>query len=71
MKRRGPDRRKRQVRPCSCGHFRREHEHIWDPEAEPTPCYFWFCHGCFRAQKKYPDTHHTPNTRGEAPPEPQ
>lgn len=50
-----PDRRQRDEPPCECGHYQREHERIWDPESFS---HFWFCNGCARNNKKYPQTHH-------------
>lgn len=51
------DRRQSVIPPCRCGHFARVHEEIWDPEALKA---FWFCHGCERDHKTYPDTYHAP-----------
>jgi hypothetical protein len=59
-----PDRRQRDEPPCRCGHFRREHKEIWDPEALKS---FWFCSGCDREHKKYPATHHQPEVSAAPP----
>jgi hypothetical protein len=54
-----PDTCDTHARRCStCQHKEGDHEQIWDPEAEPKPRAFGFCHACARAGKKYPVTHH-------------
>jgi hypothetical protein len=55
--RRRKERRKRDVPPCACRHYPSQHQHVWDGEAGK---FFWFCHGCDKDGKKYPETHHQP-----------
>lgn len=41
-----------------CGHPRGNHRQILDPEADPKPRYFGYCHQCGREGKQFPATHH-------------
>lgn len=61
--RRKTERRRKQTRLCECGHYPSQHENIWDGEVGKS---FWFCHGCEREGRKFPETHHKPKADAHA-----